>query len=112
MATRITVLREQCARLQQQLAIDSTLEAVYPSQSNFVLVCCQQADVVAQRLLDAGVLVRNFSSYPRLDGCLRISAGSAEQTDAVLAVIQQLRANAVTGSSDSSEAPNNSESLL
>jgi histidinol-phosphate aminotransferase len=40
-----------------------------------------------ERLVDAGVLVRDFSRWPRLENCLRITVGTAEEDDRLLAAL-------------------------
>jgi len=63
----------------------------YPSQSNFVL--CRVVDRDAGELKSAleqeGILVRYFDK-PQLRGCIRISVGRPEQTDALIAVLGEL----------------------
>jgi histidinol-phosphate aminotransferase len=67
---------------------------VYGSAANFVLMDC--GELGAQRVFDAlladGILVRDVSSYPRLDGCLRITVGTAQQNDTVLASLRRIGA--------------------
>jgi histidinol-phosphate/aromatic aminotransferase/cobyric acid decarboxylase-like protein len=36
-------------------------------------------------LAEFGVLVRDVSAYPMLDGCLRVNAGTPEENDVFLA---------------------------
>ena len=57
---------------------------VWPSDSNYVLVRLADAGEVWQKLLDAGVLVRDFSKSQYLEDCLRISVGSPEENDKLL----------------------------
>ncbi len=61
---------------------------VWPSQANFVLFRTTptglDGDEVWQALVDRSVLVRNCSSWPRLDGCLRATVGSPEDNDRFL----------------------------
>lgn len=57
---------------------------VWPSDSNYVLVRLADAGEVWQKLLDAGVLVRDFSKTQYLENCLRISVGSPEENDKFL----------------------------
>jgi histidinol-phosphate aminotransferase len=40
-------------------------------------------------LVDHGVLVRDFSRWPRLEGCLRITVGTPEEDDLLLGVLRQ-----------------------
>jgi histidinol-phosphate aminotransferase len=55
-------------------------DKVYPSAANFILV---RLNGGKQRLFEAlkkdGILVRDVSTYPMLENCLRISVGSAEE---------------------------------
>jgi histidinol-phosphate aminotransferase len=67
--------------------------AVYPTAANFVLIRCLllPARDVFQRLLQQyGILVRDVSSAPELAECLRISIGTAEDMDAVLAALGEI----------------------
>jgi len=60
----------------------------FPSKANFVLVRCDRvpAHTVFRRLVDEhGILVRDVSSGAGLAECLRISVGTAGDTDAVVA---------------------------
>jgi histidinol-phosphate/aromatic aminotransferase/cobyric acid decarboxylase-like protein len=46
---------------------------------------------VFQRLLDEhGILVRDVSAYPMLDRCLRVNAGTPEETDAFTAAMTEI----------------------
>jgi histidinol-phosphate aminotransferase len=47
---------------------------------------------VWERLLDHSVLVRDFSSSPRLEGCLRVTVGTRGDDDAFLAALQAVLA--------------------
>jgi histidinol-phosphate aminotransferase len=41
-----------------------------------------------RRLLERGVLVRDFSSRPGVEGCFRITVGSPDENDEFLAAIR------------------------
>jgi histidinol-phosphate aminotransferase len=43
--------------------------------------------VVWQSLLDSGVLIRDCSGWPRLDDCLRVTVGTADENDTFLAAL-------------------------
>jgi histidinol-phosphate aminotransferase len=90
MDARVAALVEERGRLSaalQELPLD-----VWPSGANFVLVRPRDADGndVWHALLDRSVLVRNCASWPRLDGCLRITVGTADEDDALLAALQEV----------------------
>ncbi|MEM7094401.1 MAG: histidinol-phosphate transaminase [Actinomycetota bacterium] len=83
MHTRVARLVEQRGAIQAGLA-DLGVE-YWPSNSNFVLFRPPGSGAdIWQQLVDAGVLIRNCATWPRLDGCLRITIGSAEENAAFL----------------------------
>jgi histidinol-phosphate aminotransferase len=64
--------------------------SVYSSAANFFLVRCARvpARETFRRLLDEhGILVRDVSSAPELAECLRISVGTPDDMDAVVAAL-------------------------
>lgn len=66
----------------------STIRGItaFPSQANFILFRCdeQPAPEVWQALLDAGILIRDFSGSPGSEGCLRVSVGTPEENERFL----------------------------
>jgi len=62
----------------------------YPSRANFVLFEVDDATHVWQALLDREVLIRNYSSQPLLDYCLRVTAGLPDENDAFLSAIREV----------------------
>ena len=89
MEHRVAELVEERGRLIAQL-VDLPLE-VWPSSANFVLFrpIERDGDAVWQDLLDQSVLVRNCSSWPGLDGCLRITIGTTEEDDRFLVALRK-----------------------
>lgn len=70
---------------------------VHPSEANFVLfevggdsAGSSRTQAVWQALLDKGVLVRNYASSELLSGCLRVTAGSPEETEAFLTALKEV----------------------
>ena len=74
-------------RVFQELAALDGVQ-VWPSAGNFLLFRTSIDDLF-NRLLDHGVLVRNFSTLPRLEGCLRVSVGTPDENDAFLAALRK-----------------------
>ena len=66
----------------------------YHSQSNFVLnrVTGMTAQDLRERLARAGIIVRYYDK-PRLEDCIRISAGTPDQVDRLLEVLRTLHSN-------------------
>ena len=68
---------------------------VFPTCSNFAMVRMKGADTVWRAMVEEdGVLVRNLCSQKGLENCLRITVGTTEENEAVLA---SLAANIVKG---------------
>jgi len=61
---------------------------VWPSAANFLLFA-PPVDGVFDALLAEGVLVRDFSAKPGLEGCLRVSIGTREENDAFLNALEE-----------------------
>ncbi len=90
MDERVAALVEERGRLSAALR-DLPLD-VWPSGANFVLVRPRTVDgnEVWKALLERSILVRNCASWPRLDGCLRITVGTAEEDDALLSALEEV----------------------
>jgi histidinol-phosphate aminotransferase len=88
MRSRVSALVEERGRLVARLA--ELPVTVWPSAANFVLFRPHERDGAAvwQALLDQSVLVRDCSSWPRLDGCLRVTIGTPAEDDAFLAALE------------------------
>jgi histidinol-phosphate aminotransferase len=67
---------------------------VWPSAANFVLFRPRErsGDDVWKGLVERSVLVRSCASWPRLDGCLRVTIGTATEDDAFLAALREVLA--------------------
>lgn len=61
----------------------------HPSHGNFVLVRGED-DALFSRLLDRGVLVRDFSRVPRLDNCVRITIGTRTEHEVLLDALDEM----------------------
>ena len=63
---------------------------VWPSAANFLLFRTDRGGGgLFQALLDRGVLIRDFSSRPRLEGCLRVTVGTPQENDRFLAALKE-----------------------
>ncbi len=75
--------------LMQTLPTLPTVEKVFPSDANFILVQVQDANGLYLHLLAQGIVVRNRSSLPGCEGCLRISVGTLEENQRLLKAIAE-----------------------
>jgi histidinol-phosphate aminotransferase len=81
--SRVTALLAERARLAKSLAASPLITKVWPSDANFLLVDCADADAVLSRVRAAGLIIRDVRQ-PALPRALRISVGTPEQNDRVL----------------------------
>ncbi len=77
-------------RLKHQLETLKGIENVSDSDANFLLIKCKSPKEVQKKLMDKGIIVRDRSSQPKLEGCLRISVGSKEENDLLWDVIKNI----------------------
>jgi histidinol-phosphate aminotransferase len=88
-ATRIGVIRTERARLSEQLVRLPAIRRVWPSDANFLLVDCVDADLVLRAVATVGLIIRDPRSQPGLGSSLRISVGTPEQNDRLVRGIAQ-----------------------
>lgn len=79
-----TILVER-ARLMGALAGSSGMRRIWPSEANFLLAESDDARAVTARAHAAGLLLRQLQPAPQLQQAVRISVGSPEQNDRLLA---------------------------
>lgn len=90
MDARVAALVEERGRLIAGLT-DLPID-VWPSGANFVLIrpTTIDGDALWHALLERSVLVRNCASWPRLEGCLRITIGTPDEDDALLRALEEV----------------------
>ncbi|RDS83856.1 histidinol-phosphate transaminase [Dyella monticola] len=89
----ITVVREQRTIMRRVLPQLSCVREVLPSEANFLAVRFADAGDVYQRLLHAGIVVRDIRRYPGLGDALRITIGTPDENARVLAVLNEAMSN-------------------
>jgi len=70
-----TILRER-KLLAERLRDFSFIRKVFPSEANFLLVKMENPVNVYAYLMERGIIVRDRSSVPLCEGCLRITVGT------------------------------------
>lgn len=87
----VALLNSERVRLAEALADLPRVRKVWPSDANFLLVEVDDARGLYDELLDAQVIVRDRSKVLGCAGCLRISVGTPQENDKVIAVIGGLK---------------------
>jgi len=90
MRERVGALIAERERLSSELALLPGL-TVFPSGANFLLVRFDgDGHALWQQLVDRGVLVRDFSQWPRVESCLRITVGTRDEDDRLLDALRDI----------------------
>lgn len=86
------VIRDIISERERMLGALAEIEGleVFPSDANFILVRMEDAGGAWQELFNQGVLVRDFSSTPLLENCLRFTVGSPAENDALLRALRKV----------------------
>jgi histidinol-phosphate aminotransferase len=93
MRERVDTLVAERQRLAAELARFPGI-TVFPSGANFVLVRFDgDGHSLWQRLVDRGVLVRDFSRWPRVEDCLRITVGTPDEDERLLDALRDVVTN-------------------
>lgn len=90
MEQRVDYLVHERHRVQAGLA-ELDLD-VFPSGANFILFRPRTISGrdLWQQLVERGVLIRDCSSWPRLENCLRVTIGTREENDCFLQTMSQI----------------------
>lgn len=83
----IEEIKFERARMRTAIAALPGVREVLPSQANFLAVRFDDAGAVYQRLLAAGIVVRDVRRYPNLGDALRITIGTPAENARVLEVL-------------------------
>jgi histidinol-phosphate aminotransferase len=93
LADAISTLIRERDRVTTALQKRSAVE-VFPSKTNFLLIrTAKPARELFEGLFAQGVLVRDVSSYPLLDRCLRVSIGLPEENDRFIGALDKVLEN-------------------
>jgi histidinol-phosphate aminotransferase len=87
LASRIIAERE---RLRVALAACQSVERIWPSQANFLLVRFRNLAEVGRCLADAGIAIRTYDNDAVLKDCARITIASATDNDHLLRALRSI----------------------
>lgn len=66
------------------------IEKIYPSDANFILIQVDNANKRYQQLLEKGIVIRNRTSQPLCENCLRITIGTTIENLKLINILKQL----------------------
>ena len=95
-AEQIKLLIDERNKLSAALKQCALIKHVFPSDANFLLVECIDADAVLNAAKAVGLVIRDQRKQPQCSQCLRITVGTPEQNARLLNGIQAARHTQVT----------------
>ena len=87
----IKAIVDMRAALEKDLMNIETVEKIYPSDANFLLVKFQDAKAVYEYLLDREIVVRDRSNVQRCEDCLRITVGTEKENKALIETLKSFK---------------------
>ena len=88
----IAQLISERKRLKKELeCCVSYIEKVYPSDGNFLLLKVDDANKRYQQLINYGVVIRNRTTQPLCENCLRISVGVCEENQKLIRALKEIQ---------------------
>lgn len=76
--------------LANELSKINCIETIYPSDTNFLLVKVDNANKRYQQLLAHGIVVRNRTSQPLCDNCLRFTVGTFMENEKLIKALKKI----------------------
>lgn len=79
--------RELLVRSLEQVAF---IKKIYPSNTNFVMIKVDNASKRYQQLIENGIVIRNRTTQPLCENCLRLTIGTTEENMKLIETLKQL----------------------
>ena len=87
----ITSIIEQREELLKVLLEIDFVEKVYPTEANFVLVKVDDANKRYDQLIEKGIVIRNRTTQPLCENCLRFTIGIPEENAVLIKELKLLK---------------------
>lgn len=86
---RIDFIKKERERIYKEMKKINYIE-VYPSNTNFILFRSPKICEIWKRCEEKGIALRDFSSEPLLDNCLRVSVGDKFENDLFINTLKEV----------------------
>jgi histidinol-phosphate aminotransferase len=84
---QIIEIKSERGRLARKLSELNCVHKVYPSEANFILAKVEDANTLYNRLVELGIIVRNRTNVSLCENCLRITVGTPEENNELIAAL-------------------------
>lgn len=66
------------------------VEKIYPTEANFILVKVDDADKRYNELISKGIVIRNRTTQPLCENCLRLTVGTTSENIKLIKALKEL----------------------
>jgi histidinol-phosphate aminotransferase len=88
--TEVNTIIKERSKLSNALKSVKLVKTVYLSDANFLLVKVDDANLRYAELVKKGIVVRNRSTQPLCENCLRFTIGTGEENEKLINVLKEL----------------------
>ena len=85
----VTTLLQERRRLMEAFQLLPICEKVFPTDANFFLARMTDAQAIYDYLVERGIIVRNRSRISLCENCLRVTIGTKNENNELLAALRQ-----------------------
>lgn len=85
----VTMLLQERRRLMEAFQLLPICEKVFPTDANFFLARMTDAQAIYDYLVERGIIVRNRSRISLCENCLRVTIGTKNENNELLAALRQ-----------------------
>ena len=86
----IGLINEERSTLLKELLQVKFIDVIYPTDANFVLIKVDDATKRYNQLLEKGIVIRNRTTQPLCENCLRITIGTKQENEKLITALQSL----------------------
>ncbi|TWO33124.1 histidinol-phosphate transaminase [Seonamhaeicola sediminis] len=89
--SQVQCILHERATLVDKLKKVSFVSKIYPSDANFVLAKVDDATKRYNELIEKGIVIRNRTSQPSCENCLRFTVGTQAENETLIKVLKELK---------------------
>lgn len=90
-AAEIKAIKQEREQLMNSLKSINFISNIYPSDCNFVLVKVDDATKRYNQLIQLGIVIRNRTTQPLCENCLRFTVGTTTENKKLLQALKELQ---------------------
>jgi histidinol-phosphate aminotransferase len=88
--SEIDSIIEQRDELLKVLLDVKFIEKIYPTEANFILVKVDDANKIYDELIAKGIVIRNRTTQPLCDNCLRLTVGTEQENMKLIVALKEI----------------------